>query len=160
MSRGRPFEPGNKSGRGRPPGSRNKTTAATRKLLQEYRPALLRKAMSEALRGDVSLLRLFANYELDLAKDSLAKIGRLPMGNIDEIIHSHQIVINRLAAGVITPVQAIQVTAVLDKHRLLFETQNLAVRVSALEQSHQSTQAAERQSPLSPARHAVPARDR
>jgi hypothetical protein len=37
MTRGRPFEPGNKFGRGRPKGSRNKRTAEAQALFDEYK---------------------------------------------------------------------------------------------------------------------------
>ena len=36
------------------------------------------------------------------------KTGRLPMGNIKELLRSHEIVMAKLASGAITPVQAMQ----------------------------------------------------
>jgi hypothetical protein len=55
--RGRPFEPGNKLGRGRPKGSRNKTKPG-QDLLDEYAPHLVRKCIAEAMQGDRSAMRL------------------------------------------------------------------------------------------------------
>jgi hypothetical protein len=60
MKRGRPFEPGNKLGRGRPPGSRNKKTLIIQEILDEYSPAVIRKTLAKALQGEVSLLRMLA----------------------------------------------------------------------------------------------------
>jgi len=142
QSRGRPFEPGNKFGRGRPAGSRNKKTVLTQNLLEECGPVLMRKAMSLAANGNVPLLRMFVQYQMDRAKDSLSKIGRLPMSNIEELIRSYQIIADKLSKGVITPIQAMQVTAVLEAHRRLFETEDLAARVSALEQNTRADRAA------------------
>jgi len=53
-TRGRPFEPGNKLGRGRPRGSRNKTTLVAGELLHSYALALMRKAIALALQGDIA----------------------------------------------------------------------------------------------------------
>ena len=63
MRRGRPFEPGNKFGRGRPRGSRNKTTRILEELLDEHAPALLRKTLVMALQGQVPLLRKLMQHK-------------------------------------------------------------------------------------------------
>ena len=86
--RGRPFEPGNKFGRGRPKGRHNKQNLALKKLIDEHGPKLLGKAMAEAAKGDPSLLRLFAKHALDSTKDHFPPIGPLPTGTIQEVTHS------------------------------------------------------------------------
>ena len=70
VKRGRPFEPGNKFGRGRPRGSRNKKAIELQQLLDEYLPALMRKAIAMALQGDVSLLRMLLDRKLPKAYGS------------------------------------------------------------------------------------------
>ena len=137
MKRGRPFEPGNKLGRGRPPGSRNKKTLIIQEILDEYSPAVIRKTLALALQGEVSLLRLLAQHKMPRPQDSPVKTGRLPMGNIKELLRSHEIVMAKRASGAITPVQAMQIDSLLETRRKLLETQELANRVSALEQSQQ-----------------------
>ena len=49
--RGRPFEAGNKFGKGRPRGSRNKTTIAAQELLNSYSEPILRKALVDGATG-------------------------------------------------------------------------------------------------------------
>ena len=44
MKRGRPFEPGNHFGRGRPKGSRNKRSLVANELLIEHGEAIVRKS--------------------------------------------------------------------------------------------------------------------
>jgi hypothetical protein len=56
--RGRPFEAGNKMGRGRPQGSRNKKSPAGGRILAEYGDSLERKCIWKALQGDMSAMRL------------------------------------------------------------------------------------------------------
>jgi hypothetical protein len=53
MTRGRPFEPGNTFGRGRPKGSKNKSTSVVRRLLAEHHPMLMKSHVAAALKGDV-----------------------------------------------------------------------------------------------------------
>src|ERR1017187_1927801 len=77
MNRGRPFEPGNKFGRGRPPGSRNRKAQALQKVLDEYTPALLRKSLAMALQGDVPLLKMFMDRRLPKSSGAPVRIGRL-----------------------------------------------------------------------------------
>ncbi len=56
--RGRPFRPGNKYGRGRPRGSRNKATGLFQKTLERYAESLAKKLVQEAFQGTPTALRL------------------------------------------------------------------------------------------------------
>jgi hypothetical protein len=140
MKRGRPFEPGNRFGRGRPPGSRNKKTLVMQRLvdeihgaLDEYGPALVRKALSLAVQGDTRLLCTLLHL-LPRPQDSAVKIGRLPMNTLEELIESQGVVMNKVATGQITPTQAQKLDSMLENRRRHIETQDLARRVRALEQ--------------------------
>jgi small-conductance mechanosensitive channel len=111
-------------------------------LLDEHAPALLRKTLVMALQGQVPLLRMLMQHTLPRPHDSPVKIGRLPMGDIEELLQSHETVMNKLASGEITPIQAVQIDSMLETRRRLFDTQDLARRVSALEQFQGSNQPA------------------
>jgi hypothetical protein len=56
--RGRPFPPGNKLGRGRHKGSRNKSKMPGQHLLDEYSEHLTRKCIALAMQGDRSAMRI------------------------------------------------------------------------------------------------------
>jgi hypothetical protein len=73
MKRGRPFEPGNQFGRGRPLGSRNKKTLAVQHLLEEHSESVLRKALVRALEGDSPMLQTLLSYILARPKDAPLK---------------------------------------------------------------------------------------
>jgi hypothetical protein len=73
---GRPFEPGNHCGRGRPKGSRNKQTQSVKQIAEKYDLAIFQKSLSMALQGNVTLLRTFTSDTLSRLKDALCKIGR------------------------------------------------------------------------------------
>ena len=96
---GRPFEPGNKLGRGRPRGSRNKNSLLTRELLDRHGEALVRKAVVQALKGDVPMLRTLLAHILPRRTDPPVKTGPLPMGTAEEISQSSQAVLQQVASG-------------------------------------------------------------
>jgi hypothetical protein len=81
MKRGRPFEPGNQFGRGRPLGGRNKKTLAVQQLLEEHSGSVLRKALVMALEGDSPMLQTLLSYILARPKDSPLKTGKLRTRN-------------------------------------------------------------------------------
>jgi hypothetical protein len=56
------------------------------------------------------------------------------MGTIEEVLQAHETVLNKLASGQLTPVQALHINSLLETRRELIETQDLARRVRALEQ--------------------------
>lgn len=133
MKRGRPFEKGNKFGKGRPRGSRNKKTLVLQAILEEYMPALLKKAVAMALQGDSAVIRLLLDHKLPRASGSPVKIGRLPAGNIQEVGRSHQKIIDKVASGDITPAEALQVDSLLETSRKVIETDDIAKRLDAFE---------------------------
>jgi hypothetical protein len=140
MKRGRSFEPGNKFGRGRPPGSRNKKTIFAQGLVHECAPTLICKALVLALQGDRQLIRIFLDRLLPRPQDSRVKIGRLPMNTIEELTESHGMVMNKVASGQITPTQAVKIDSMLENRRRHIETQELARRVRALEQAQEQNE--------------------
>jgi hypothetical protein len=137
--RGRPFQPGNQFGRGRPKGSRNKKNLVLQELIDEHRPALARKALVLALQGDRVLLRMLLAADLPQTMDEPVNIGRLPVSTAEDLMNAHTRVINKVTAGEITPAQGEQLSGLLEKHRGFIETHDLAKRVGVVEQSHKNT---------------------
>ena len=135
MNRGRPFEPGNKTGRGRPKGSRNKQTSLARQLLDQHSEAIMGKALTLALQGDTALLRMLLSLTLPRPKDPPGKIGPLPMGTAEELSQTFDAVLKKVSSGQITPSQSKEIIELIEIRRRLIETHELANRVSALEQS-------------------------
>jgi hypothetical protein len=84
-TRGRPFEQGNKMGRGRPKGSRNKLTQQIREIFLTHAPALMRKAIWGGLQGDTRLLAIFANRLLG-PQTLPRKFGKLSMRTTDDLM--------------------------------------------------------------------------
>ena len=74
--KGKPFEPGNTFGKGRPPGSRNKKTRFLESL-ENHGEAIIDKAKLMALQGDRTALRLCLERLIPVAKAPATRF-RLP----------------------------------------------------------------------------------
>ncbi len=140
LKRGRPFGPGNKFGRGRPRGSRNRRSLMAQQLLDQHGEALVRKALVQALQGDSQLLRMFLDRILPRVKDLPVKTGSLRMGTTDELLQAHETLMKKVASGQLTPGQALEINALIESRSRLIERQELEMRVHALEQLHRKDQ--------------------
>jgi len=78
MARGRPFEAGNKFGRGRPRGSRNKTTVLAQELLESHAEPVVRKALMMAIQGDTAAMKLCMDRILPYSNPAGRSIARRP----------------------------------------------------------------------------------
>lgn len=131
--RGRPFEPGNKIGRGRPRGSRNKTTLLVQQLLDSHAEPLVRKCLVMALKGDHKAMQMCIDRILPARRDLPIRIGKLPIGTAKELSKASERVVQKVATGKLTPAQGQAFSDLLEGRRLIIETQDVDQRLRALE---------------------------
>lgn len=129
------FEPGNKHGRGRPQGSRNRATIALQALLDGEGAALTRKAISMALNGDTVALRLCMERLLPPTKDRAISVSLPAVRSTADVMSALGELLKAVSAGEITPSEAQSVAALLEAHRRAAETLGPEERISALEKS-------------------------
>jgi hypothetical protein len=107
---GRPFERGNKAGKGRPPGSRNKKGIFL-DMLEDRGEAIITKGIFMALSGDRALQRLCIERLIPMAQPPPTRF-RLPKnkGELDlkELLQS---VLKQTASGCLSPQQALDLAA-------------------------------------------------
>jgi hypothetical protein len=140
--RGKPFEPGNKFGKGRPAGSRNKVSGEGQALLLSHAEPLTRKCIVMALQGDTKAMQLCLDRALPVRRDQPVKFGNLPMGSAEEITKAFEIVAQKVAKGQITVTQGMGFAEVIETRRRTIETLDLAERVRILEQKQSLEQRA------------------
>lgn len=133
---GKPFQPGNHFGRGRPRGSRNKSKLPLVVLLQTEGEAIVRKAIDLAKAGEPTALKLCMERLVSPCKEhtfglALPADVTTPTG----ILAAFGAVASALARGEITPSETLATTRILDSCRQAIETQELDRRLSALERS-------------------------
>jgi hypothetical protein len=107
--RGKPFEPGNKAGKGRPAGSRNKKSILV-EMLEDRGEAIITKGILMALNGDRTALRLC--FERLIPAQPPATSFRLPKneGELDmkKLLQS---VLKQTSTGRLSPQQAVDLAA-------------------------------------------------
>jgi hypothetical protein len=131
--RGRPFEAGNKFGRGRPRGSRNKSTIAMEDLLSEYSEPLARKAIVMGLQGDKTMLKMLLDPTLKACRALKANIGTIKVETLADLSSASMMIINKTTKGEISLDVAGGLSALLDGRRHVIETEDLEKRLRDLE---------------------------
>lgn len=132
MTRGRPFEPGNRFGRGRPKGSPNKKTQQAQKLFEENSPAIMALAINRS-REDPHMLRMLASHVVPQRRGLPVNLGRLPMGTLEDLDRASAATLKKATSGKIGLSEATDFCSMIEIRRRVLETQNLERRLSALE---------------------------
>ena len=130
---GKPFQPGNTFGRGRPQGSRNKATIALQQMLEGHGESITRKCALLALQGDPTALRLSMERLIAPRKDQPVKFKLPPVTPAAEVAAAVGIVLQAVAAGQLTPAEGQMIAAILDGRRQVIDTEEHEARIRALE---------------------------
>jgi len=144
MSRGRPFQQGNKFGKGRPKGSLNKKTIQAQQLLENCGTAIVDKAIQKAVNGDSPMLRTLLPFILPRPKEQRAPTEPLRIGNLTEITESRQKILDRHAAGQLSTDDANKQLLWLSDARKDIETHEIADRMTAIEEHFRNANPTER----------------
>jgi hypothetical protein len=142
MLKGRPFQPGNQLGRGRPVGSRNKKSLLAQDLLDRHAGLILRQAVKLARKGDSQMVRFRAGYILPRRNGCPVNTGPLPTGGVAELSQSSVKLMNKVTSGQLTPNEGLEIADPMDHRRRIIETENHEVRFRALEKITDQNKAA------------------
>jgi len=124
------FAPGNL---GKPRGARHKATRAALELLEGEAEALTRRAVTMALDGDGTALRLCLERIAPPRKDAPVAFDLPPMQGAADAVEAARAVLAAVAAGDLTPIEGAQVMALVEAFRRTLETSELEARLAALE---------------------------
>ena len=132
--RGKPFQKG-ESGNpgGRPKGSRNATTLALEILLDGQATALTQKAIDLALTGEMAALRLCLDRILPPRKDSPVIFTLRPLKSSADAVAAMAALVDAVAAGELTPMEAGELTKIVQAFVKVIETADLEERINRLE---------------------------
>jgi hypothetical protein len=132
-TRGRPFQPGNKFGKGRPAGSRNKATLALEALIEGQGEDVVNTIIAAAKNGDLAAAKALLDRLVPTRKSAPLSASLSPISGARDLEPALLEVFNRLADGSLTPDEAAQLTGIIANHAKLHETLNLETRLSELE---------------------------
>jgi len=120
-------------GRGRPRGSRNKTSTLAQELLDSYSEPLIRKCIMMAMHGDTTAMRLCMERILPSRRELPVKIGKLSTRTAEELAKASETVIEKVTAGELTPGQGQAFAEVFNRRREVLLTSDIDQRLRAME---------------------------
>jgi hypothetical protein len=124
------FGPGNP---GKPRGARHKATTAALTLLDGQAEALTQKAIETALTGDTTALRLCLDRIAPPRRDAPISFAIPPITTAKDAATAAGAILDAVALGNVTPLEAAQVMGLIETYRRTLETCELEARVTALE---------------------------
>jgi hypothetical protein len=130
---GHRYESGNKFGKGRPAGSRNKATEALQALLDGEGEQITRKAIEMAIDGDVTALRLCLERLIPPVKERRLSLNVPKLESAGDIAKALGTLLDSVASGEITPSEGQTIATLLEVQRKAIETAELEARISRLE---------------------------
>jgi hypothetical protein len=136
--RGRPFEPGNQFGQGRPKGSRNKTARVVEELLSEHAEGVVMKCILMARQGNTAAMRLCIERMLPRRFDGPINLKLGSIKTMADVDRASQEIVRAVGNSRITPHEGKTVAKLIEIRRRVIETSELAARVERLEEISQN----------------------
>ena len=124
------FAPGNP---GKPTGSRHRATMAALALLDGEAESLTRQAVTMALAGDATALRLCLERIAPPRKDVPVAFALPAMTTAKDAATAAAAVLGAVASGALTPTEGAHIMGLIEAYRRTLETTELEGRVTALE---------------------------
>jgi hypothetical protein len=119
----RGFQPGNKLGRGRPRGSRNKSTALAMETLDTHAPSLMRKCISMAMQGDPTAMRLCIERIVPVRKDYPMAMGTIPVATADDLKNAWETLLKKVTKGEMTITEAKGISKLLEGRSAIVQSE-------------------------------------
>ena len=95
----------------------------------------MRAAIAQALKGDVTALRLCLDRIAPARRDSPVTFALPAIKTAEEAVAASSALLEAVAAGEVTPEEAGRVMGLLTAHKALVETCDLESRIAALEET-------------------------
>ncbi len=119
--------------KGRPQGSKNKTTLVVEALMQGKAEAVTQKAVELALEGDAAMIRVILDRVSPVPKDKPLTIALPPLKSAADLPAAMSSILESVASGEVTPSEATALAGLVETHRRALETSSLEERIAALE---------------------------
>jgi hypothetical protein len=130
--RGRPFEPGNTLGQGRPKGSRNNAKPG-QALLDEYAEPITRKCISLAMQGNQSAMRMCMERISPARRGASIQMNLPPVKTAADVDKAAEKVTQAIRRGQITPPDGDTLMNILESRSRVIERAQMESRLEKLE---------------------------
>ena len=133
---GRPFSKG-QSGNptGKPKGTRHHATMAAEAMLEGEAAAITRKAISMALEGDSTAMRLVTERVVPLRRGKPVRFDFPPIEHASDVSKALGDILRATSQGELTPDEAAMLAGILEAKRKAIETVDVEARLAALEKA-------------------------
>ena len=120
---------------GKPKGTRHKATQAALALLDGEAEALTRQAVTMALGGDATALRLCLERIAPPRRDAPVTFDLPPMETARDAAKAAGAVLGAVADGDLTPTEGAHIMALVETYRRTLETSDLEARLRYMEET-------------------------
>lgn len=133
--RGKPFVKG-KSGNpaGLKPGTRHRKTLMLEHMNDDDRAAIVEKIVKQAKRGDRASQKLIVDRIEPPRKGRAAPFALPAIKTTGDVVTALEAVTAAMAAGLLSPAEAVEISAVVELQRRAIETAEIETRLKAIEQ--------------------------
>lgn len=131
--RGKPFQPGNNLGKGRPAGSRNKATLALEEMLEGEAEAITRKAIELAKNGDQAAMRLVVERLIPPCRERKVRLTLPEIASAADVCNAFKAVLAQVAEGHLAIGEGERLANLLEFGRKSIEAQEYERRLAELE---------------------------
>jgi hypothetical protein len=132
--RGRPFQPGNQFGRGRPKGRPNNMTREAQQLLGKHAEGITTKCIVQALQGDATALRLCMEQIAAPRRETNVTFSPPRIKTAQDIATALGQLLRLIARGRMTPAEGETLSRILESRRAALATAELEQRIARLEE--------------------------
>ena len=128
------FKPGHSGNpRGRPKGSRHKTTLAIEKLLDGEAEEITRRAIEKAKEGDMAAIRICLDRLAPLRKDRHIEFSFPKMEKASHAANASGAIVDAAAAGELTPTEAGELMKMVESYAHTLQVSDFEERLELLE---------------------------
>jgi hypothetical protein len=131
--RGRPFAPGNKLGRGRPKGSKNRTRSEGQDLLDQYKQKLMLTCIGHAAKGSPTHMRLCMERFWPAPRGASVPFRLPPIKTLLDLERASEKVIQAVASGKVAPAQGEALQSMLKTHAEFIDNGQVESRLKETE---------------------------
>jgi hypothetical protein len=132
-SHGIPFQPGNRFGRGRPKGSRNKSSLTAQGIFAQHADSIVRKCIADAMRGNPRAMDLCMARVAAPQKERMVKLKIPSITKISGIPDALSTILQAVADGKLTPADALKLAEIMENRCRIMATVEHENRLQALE---------------------------
>jgi Family of unknown function (DUF5681) len=129
---------------GRPRGARNKRTIALENIMEAESEVITRKAIEMAKGGHIAAIRMVIDRLAPVRKDRAVEFELPPLNTPADAVAASVAIAAAVAAGDLTPLEAAQLSKVVDGYVQALEAHSFEQRLAKLEEDEPNRRASNR----------------